>query len=262
MDILEYDNDHYVEPICKREDIYLDFITAPIEKEIDCSSITEEDNIYDIIKYFVFKSCNYDDILILYDIMCNKILLLKHSIKIKEYIIIDNYLLIIYNNNENIIIDIENKKYKILKTMWCSLLLKANEILTYISKLNKNKINISINKNNIVLDNNDNNWNIKSIEIRNKNKNIICYKEYFKSSILISQDNKLIFKNNIHELDFTIVSIFNFSLVHVLLLTNTNNIVILNLTNMEYEIYNNYYNIIDMLNDKFYNKIRNSFMIN
>ncbi|CCU56017.1 unknown similar to AMEV090 [Choristoneura rosaceana entomopoxvirus 'L'] len=256
---MEYDDDHYIEPIARRKDIYLDFVTAPIEKDIDCSAIKEEDNIYDVIKYFVFKSHNYNNIHIIYDILLNKILLLKYEFKIQEYIIIDNHLIIIYNKNNNIIVDIENKNYIKFKK-WKTLILYSTEILKYIRYLKENKKIIKpITNNNIILENN--NCNITS----NTSNNITCFNIYTNTKIILPEinNNKLIINNKLYELNYNILNIFNFSLIHVLLLTDINNgnIIILNLNNLEQDEYDNYYDIIDMLNDKFYNKIRNSFMV-
>ncbi|AAG02796.1 hypothetical protein AMV090 [Betaentomopoxvirus amoorei] len=262
MDLIEYDNNHYIEPIANRKDIYLNFVTAPLVQDIDCSLIKHEDNIYDVTKYFVFKTYNYEDIYIVYDVLLNKVVLFKFNFTIKEYIIINNFLIIIYNDNDNIIIDIEDKKYIKFKK-WKSLLLNCTQIANYIKLIedeNKKIFVKYITKNDILIDNNT----IDNNKIKKYNK-IKCINIENKVTLsILDNNNELYINNKLFKLDYNIYNIFNFSLKHVLLLTDIDdgNIIILNLENLEQDEYKNYYDIIVMINDKFYNNIRNAFLVN
>ncbi|CCU56311.1 unknown similar to AMEV090 [Mythimna separata entomopoxvirus 'L'] len=270
MDIVVYDNEHFIEPISQRKDIYIDFVTSHIDKDIDCSSIKEKDNVYDVMKYFVFKSYNYNNIHIIYDVLYEKILVLKYNKNIKEYIIINKYLIILLENNLNLIIDICEKKYRKIIKNWFPLLLNADDILMYITYLSTNdKIIKPIQKNNIILDNNVIDKN-KLIEIKSKNSYIICPIIINKPLITVPEVNKNILiindginGNKIYKLDYNILDMFNFSLIHILLITDIDHgkLILLNTETMEEEEHENCYSIINTINDKFYNKIRNSFLI-
>jgi hypothetical protein len=263
---LIYDNNHCIESLLIRKDVFLDFVSAPLERDIQCSNIKESENIYDVSKYFIFRSYNYDNIIIIYDILYNKISVFKSHKRIKEYIIYTNILVLIIENGINLIIDIDEKMYINVK-LWKNLITNADNIINKIHNIQEcKKFNKYISKENIILDNNSYNIDLLIKYKCEKNKfGIHCINFYNNVCINIPDIsiNKLYLNKIEYNPDYKILDIFNFSLKHVLLITNIDygNIILLNITTLEQLEFDNYLMLIQKLNIEFYNKINNSFFI-
>ncbi|BAO49412.1 hypothetical protein [Alphaentomopoxvirus acuprea] len=263
-ELLIYDKTN-INIISHRKDIYLDFSTCPLEIDIECNNINKENNIYDINKYFIFKSYNYNNILIIYDFMTMETILLKCKYNISEYIIFNRIILIMLDNQKNLFVDLEVLKYKLI-SKWNNIILKSDEIALYIKHLCENNlIEKHITRNVIDMDNNsiDINRLIEHKKNKYKHNSIICIRFYNNIRITVPDinNNIIIINDNKYKLDYNILDIINLSLYHILIITHDNIPITFDIRNSDQDEYDSYLSLINKLDHDYYYKIRNSYII-
>ncbi|AAC97802.1 hypothetical protein MseVgp116 [Melanoplus sanguinipes entomopoxvirus] len=264
--------------------LYLDFITRPLPDDIinKIGNIPDEDRVFDIDKCFIFRSCIFHNVLIVYSIFDNETVIYSFNDEyiIYDYIILSNILFVILKNKcDNTVINLtiymENNNYyessisdRIFNELINDIINDPDDITTHAIKNKENSIPIE--KSDIDLSTYiecTENDIIKQKQIRYDNipimvllKQTIIYSSVGTKQIAIHKmdtNDKLIIDH-----DFVILDIFCISLDHILILT-FNNLYLVNL-NKKNEHYMNMYEftffeLISHLNKIFYDKCKDHF---
>lgn len=281
--LIEYSKTH-INIVSNIQHLYLDFITRPLPNDIitKIGDIPDEDRVFDIDKCFVFRSCIFHNILVVYSIFDNETIIYGFSdeYNIHDYIIISNILFVILKNKSdntviNITIYMENNTYyesnkndNIFNELINDIINDPDEITTHAITNKENSLPIE-KSNDIDLTTNiecTEDDIIKMKKIRYDNipimvllKKTIIYSSVGSNEIAIRNTD---INNEIFEQNFKILDIFCISLDHILILT-FNNLYLINL-NKKNEHYMNMYeftfsDLVSYLNTIFYDKCKDHF---
>lgn len=273
--LIEYDKSH-IDIINNKKSIYIDMITCPLEEDlkINISGIKNEDNVFDINKYFILRSCIDKNIIITYSIIDNETNIYKISsdLKIYQYIFIFDALFFIckdeLDNVSNMIIYVENNTYyyndnknEVFNDLFenintpdqISNLIVSKKDINHIEKSEINLVNDECSNDDIIKMKIEK-YKSKNIHLQMKNKNI--HLSEIGNSILYI-DNMIY---NLTE-DIKIIDIFKISLDHILLLSYNNIMYFINFnSNSKYYMELLEFNLSELivyLNNVFYNNIKN-----